>query len=108
MVTESVEAFTQNLKTEILKRAREQLKEKLESEIQTLGCKKCCSPSYAIMGYPEDNDSILAYLKCQECGDEETVFINSNSVDEGMKGVSNDIRDLQKTIADINKKINKR
>ena len=104
------DAITENIRIEILQRARDHIKQNFKEKLIGLPCKKCNLPSSSVKDFSDDDNSVIAHLECSNCGFEDDFIINlsTDGMDEGLKSVNEGIRDLQKTIEDVNQRINRR
>ena len=102
------EEFVQNIEMKTHEIAIEHTKKEIITATKKLTCQKCNSNSYSITGFSNDHNSIIAHLKCDNCGFEGE-FTGNYSIDmeDAKKSITIGIHDLQKTIEDINRKINK-
>lgn len=101
----NVEAFNQNIKLQILKQAKEHIKQNIEPEIKKLNCKQCNLQEYSIVDFSDEEKSIIAHLKCANCGfgGDFMIHLKEDGLDDGLDSVNKGLHDLQNTIEDINR-----
>jgi RNase P subunit RPR2 len=98
------EEFTENLKRQIVDHAKEHIKNNIEPEIKKLHCNQCNSQTYSIEHFTDDENSIVAHLKCTDCGFEGNfvVHLEQDNLSNGLNDVKNSLHELQSTIQKIN------
>lgn len=105
----SADTITQNIKSKILQDFKERIKQDVEPKIKELNCKQCNSQSYSIVNYSDDDISMIAHLKCTNCGfeGEYTIHLDRDDFDQEMDKVNKGLHDLEDSIADMSRKFNK-
>lgn len=100
--------FTQNLKIKILTEAKEQIKQNLKPEIDALTCKQCNLQTYVITGFSDDEKTIIAHVKCTNCGFCGDFFVHliKDKFDSELNSVLDGIQNLEDKIEEINYKFN--
>jgi RNase P subunit RPR2 len=102
------DTINQNIEIKMREIATERMKIEIETQIKELNCKNCNSISYSIKDFSYNPNSVVAHLKCDNCGFEGDFTGNySLDIEDAQKSVAEGIRGLQKTIEDANRRINK-
>jgi RNase P subunit RPR2 len=105
----TVDEFTQNLKLRILHDMRMRVKQDIGSEIQNLNCKSCDLQKYSVEKFTDNDNSIVAHLKCSNCGFETNVTVNldQSEFEKGITEVNQSLHDFQNTIENLDRKLKK-
>jgi hypothetical protein len=103
------DVITENIRMEILQRARDHIKQNFKDKLIGLPCKKCNLLSSSVKDFSDDDTSVIAHLECTNCGfeDDFIISLSTEGLEEGLKSVNKGIGDLQKAIEDANRTINR-
>jgi RNase P subunit RPR2 len=99
------DTLNQNIEIKLREIATEHMKTEIKIKLRELNCKNCNSVSYSIKDFSYNPNSVVAHLKCDNCGFEGDFNGNlSLDIEEEQKDIAKAIHDLEKTIEDFNKK----
>lgn len=102
------EEFTNSLRMQILHNAKEHIKQNIEPTIGELNCKECNLQSYVVESLSDDENTVIAHLKCTNCGFQRDfpVHLEQSGLDKGLNEVNRGLKELQNSIADCNRRLN--
>ncbi|MDP2797515.1 MAG: hypothetical protein WCJ49_05225 [Deltaproteobacteria bacterium] len=101
-----VDAFTQNIRLMALEGFKKQIKNDIEPKIENLTCKQCNLQKYSFVNFSDGDNTLIARLKCTNCGfeDDFTIHLQTDEFEGGLKSIKNGMNDLQNKIEDINRR----
>jgi len=102
------EDFTQQIGSSVIENARERIKQDFREKLSSIPCKGCNQHKYAITGFSDGDNLIIAHLQCSNCGlkGNFNIHLSTGGVDEGLGSVKSGLDSLQKTIEDVNRRLN--